>query len=95
MSMPTRLDSRSRSFSRSSSSGPAGANAGGLNTTAAKIKLSREVPVTLSDLPDGDEDEWEPESDEPALTLEQIRDNIQTWEHDLNQKGRPISGRTM
>lgn len=75
--------------------GTSGSHGSHSHTSAAKLKPSREVPVTLSDLPDGDEDEWEPESDEPALTLDQIRDNITTWQNELTQKGRPISGRTM
>lgn len=78
--MPTRLDSRSRSFSR----------------PPPVSSKTHSAPVTLSDLPDGDEDEWEPRgADEAALSLDEIRDNITTWENDLRAKGREISGRTM
>jgi len=52
-------------------------------------------PVTLADLRDEDDDEWEPTTDEPDMTLEQVREGITQQENELRAKGKEISGRTM
>jgi hypothetical protein len=51
--------------------------------------------VTLADLRDEDDDEWEPTSDEPDMTLDEVRAGITHWENELRAKGKEISGRTM
>lgn len=51
--------------------------------------------VTLADLRDEDDDEWEPTSDEPDMTLDEVREGIKHQEDELRSKGKEISGRTM
>ncbi|SCZ90655.1 BZ3500_MvSof-1268-A1-R1_Chr9g10911 [Microbotryum saponariae] len=85
LAVPTRLDA---SRPRASSRPPA---ASGLH---ASVKSSRPTPVTLHDLPEN-EDEWEPENLEPALTREELRHSIKTWQEELGHRGRPVSGRTI
>ncbi|KAM0789442.1 hypothetical protein ACM66B_000265 [Microbotryomycetes sp. NB124-2] len=82
--MPTRLDSssRPRSFSRPPPS-------------LAGVKSFHGAPVTLSDLPEAECDEWEPETSEPAPQLDEIRESIASWEQELKQRGRHLSGRTI
>ena len=85
--MPTRLDgpplktSRERGYSRP--------------PPLHSVKSTRGAPVTLSDLPDEGDDEWEPENLEPALTLSELNESIASWEAELKSRGRAISGRTM
>ncbi|SCV70144.1 BQ2448_1538 [Microbotryum intermedium] len=85
LAVPTRLDA---SRPRASSRPPAVAGLVG------PVKSSRPTPVTLHDLPEN-EDEWEPENLEPALTREELRHSIKTWQEELGHRGRPVSGRTI
>ncbi|KAK4054618.1 hypothetical protein OIO90_003430 [Microbotryomycetes sp. JL221] len=61
----------------------------------AGVKSFYGAPVTLSDLPDGDDEEWEPETGEPQLSLDEIRESIASWELEMKQRGRHLSGRTI
>lgn len=80
--MPTRLDaSRPRAASRP--------------PPLISVKSTRGAPVTLSDIADENDDEWEPENLEPALTSDELKEGIASWEADLKSRGREISGRTM
>jgi len=80
--MPSRLDSsRPRAASRP--------------PPLHSVKSTRGAPVTLSDLPDENDEDWEPENLEPALTLEELNESIASWEAELKNRGRPVSGRTM
>lgn len=56
----------------------------------ARKPILNQVDVSLADM-----NEWEPSSDEPVLSLEEVREAIREWEEDLVQKGKLVSGRTM
>lgn len=58
------------------------------STRAQNISLSDEIPTEPSE-------DWEPPSDEPELTLDQIKESIGKWEDELKSKGKEVSGRTM
>ncbi|GAA5853028.1 hypothetical protein JCM8547_004777 [Rhodosporidiobolus lusitaniae] len=63
-----------------------------------RIKSTRAQTVSLAadgELPEGDEDEWEPTNAEPELTLDEIRESIGKWEDELRGRGREVSGRTI
>lgn len=51
--------------------------------------------MTLNELAEGEEDEWEPASDDPESSLDEIRESIGQWEEELKARGRHVSGRTM
>ncbi|KAK4701433.1 ER lumen protein retaining receptor, partial [Phenoliferia sp. Uapishka_3] len=58
-------------------------------------KSFRGAPVTLNELVDGEEDEWEPSSEDPEMSLDEVRESIEQWEEELKARGRPVSGRTI
>ncbi|GAA5913724.1 uncharacterized protein JCM6883_000026 [Sporobolomyces salmoneus] len=58
------------------------------STRAQNISLSDEIPTEPSE-------DWEPPSDEPELTLDQIKESIGKWEDELKSKGKEVSGRTI
>ncbi|GAA5948627.1 hypothetical protein JCM3765_004948 [Sporobolomyces pararoseus] len=58
------------------------------STRAQNISLSDEIPTEPSE-------DWEPPSDEPDLTLDQIKESIGKWEDELKCKGKEVSGRTI
>ncbi|GAA6034504.1 hypothetical protein JCM8097_005362 [Rhodosporidiobolus ruineniae] len=63
-----------------------------------RIKSTRAQEVSLEqlgidDLPESEE--WEPTSQEPELTLDEIRESVGKWEEELRQRGREVSGRTI
>lgn len=51
--------------------------------------------MTLNELADGEEDDWEPSSEDPEMSLDEVRESIDQWEAELKGRGRPVSGRTM
>ncbi|KAI5477902.1 trehalose 6-P phosphatase, glycosyltransferase family 20 protein [Pseudohyphozyma bogoriensis] len=63
------------------------------NGEAIRKQSYRGAPVTLTDL--RDDEEWEPTSDEPNLTLDEVREAIAGWEDELKAKNRVLSGRTI
>ncbi|GAA6002877.1 uncharacterized protein JCM10292_001351 [Rhodotorula paludigena] len=60
-----------------------------------RLRSTRGQTVSLTEENLPEHEEWEPTSDDPALTLDQIRDAVGKWEDELRGKGREISGRTI
>ncbi|GAA5902122.1 hypothetical protein JCM5296_006609 [Sporobolomyces johnsonii] len=60
-----------------------------------RIQSTRAQNISLSEETLPESEDWEPPSDEPELTLPQIRESIGKWEDELKSKGRDVSGRTI
>jgi hypothetical protein len=85
--------SRQRSGSRPPNQSSRSSSASTLNSESNLKKrpvIARDHTVDLADL-----QEWEPSSDEPILSLEEVQHSIQEWSEELISKGRELSGRTM
>jgi len=62
----------------------------------SRIHSTRAQNISLSDeIPTEPQEDWEPPSADPEVSLSQIKESIGKWEEDLKSKGKEVSGRTM